>query len=85
MITQRQRWVSLGRENFGLRLLFFASYGLGVAPIGLIKAIYPATWGLLQLVTGSLSDRWGRKWAWRPLFTSLLLSPSSLGTGLLSE
>jgi MFS family permease len=48
--------------SWGIYPLFFASYGLGVAPIGIIKAIYPATWGLLQLVTGPLSDRWGRKW-----------------------
>lgn len=25
-------------------------------------AIYPATWGISQLVTGALSDRVGRKW-----------------------
>jgi MFS family permease len=24
--------------------------------------VYPAAWGILQLVTGPLSDRWGRKW-----------------------
>lgn len=29
--------------------------------IGLVAAVYPATWGLLQLWTGILSDRWGRK------------------------
>jgi len=48
--------------SWGIYPLFFAAYGLGVAPIGIIKAIYPATWGALQLVTGPLSDRWGRKW-----------------------
>ena len=48
--------------SWGIYPLFFASYGLGVAPIGVIKAVYPATWGILQLVTGPLSDRWGRKW-----------------------
>mgnify|MGYP000259451079 FL=1 len=29
--------------------------------IGLVAAVYPATWGVLQLWTGALSDRWGRK------------------------
>ncbi|TIT45934.1 MAG: MFS transporter, partial [Mesorhizobium sp.] len=29
--------------------------------IGILNAIYPATWGVLQIATGSLSDRWGRK------------------------
>jgi MFS family permease len=48
--------------SWGIYPLFFASYGLGVAQIGVIKAVYPATWGILQLVTGPLSDRWGRKW-----------------------
>ena len=29
--------------------------------IGILKAVYPATWGRLQIATGPLSDRWGRK------------------------
>src|SRR4029450_8625266 len=41
--------------------LFFASYGLGVASIGLIKAVYPMVWGVLQIATGPLSDGVGRK------------------------
>jgi MFS family permease len=48
--------------SWGIYPLFFASYGLGVASIGVIKAVYPASWGILQLITGPLSDRWGRKW-----------------------
>jgi MFS family permease len=35
---------------------------LNVTRIGLLAAIYPAVWGLAQLVTGALSDRLGRKW-----------------------
>jgi MFS family permease len=41
--------------------LFFAAFGLGVERIGILKAVYPATWGVLQVATGPLSDRWGRK------------------------
>jgi MFS family permease len=26
-----------------------------------LKAVYPAVWGVLQVVTGPLSNRWGRK------------------------
>jgi MFS family permease len=26
-----------------------------------LKAVYPAVWGVLQVATGPLSDRWGRK------------------------
>jgi len=47
--------------SWGIYPLFFASYGLGVAAIGTIKAVYPVVWAILQLVTGHLSDRLGRK------------------------
>ncbi|HSE91503.1 MAG TPA: MFS transporter [Candidatus Binatia bacterium] len=47
---------------WGLFPLLFASSGLTVGKIGFLAAIYPATWGLLQLWTGTLSDRLGRKW-----------------------
>ncbi len=47
--------------SWGLFPLFFASFGLGVERIGVLKAVYPATWGIMQTVTGPLSDRWGRK------------------------
>ena len=51
---------------WGILPLFFAGAGLGVAHIGLLAATYPAVWGIGQLATGALSDRWGRKWmiAW---------------------
>jgi MFS family permease len=47
---------------WGLLPIFFAANGLHVAAIGILAAIYPAVWGLGQLVTGALSDRIGRKW-----------------------
>jgi MFS family permease len=47
--------------SWGLYPLFFASYGLGVSSIGVIKAVYPMVWGVLQVATGPLSDRFGRK------------------------
>ncbi len=47
--------------SWGLYPLFFAAHGLGVERIGVIKAVYPLVWGLLQVVTGPLSDRFGRK------------------------
>ncbi|MBB4372055.1 MFS family permease [Bradyrhizobium sp. cir1] len=47
--------------SWGIFPLFFASFGLAVDRIGLLKAVYPATWGILQVATGPLSDRWGRK------------------------
>ena len=47
--------------SWGVFPLFFASFGLGVERIGTLKAVYPAVWGVLQVATGPLSDRWGRK------------------------
>lgn len=47
--------------TWGLFTLYFASFQLSVNDIGFLKALHPAVWGLLQLVTGSLSDRIGRK------------------------
>ncbi len=47
--------------SWGIFPLFFASFGLGVERIGILKAVYPAAWGILQVATGPLSDRWGRK------------------------
>jgi MFS family permease len=47
---------------WGLYPILFANSGLGVARIGVLVAIYPAVWGAGQMLTGWLSDRWGRKW-----------------------
>ena len=46
---------------WGLLPLFFAAAGISVGRIGVLVAIYPAVWGLGQLVTGAWSDRVGRK------------------------
>lgn len=46
---------------WGLFPLFFAAAQLGVTEIGWLAAIYPGVWGVSQLVTGALSDRYGRK------------------------
>lgn len=47
---------------WGLFPLFFSAAGMDLAQIGTLAAIYPATWGLMQLFTGAWSDRVGRKW-----------------------
>ena len=41
--------------------VLFAGLGVGVADIGLIKAVYPVIWGVGQLATGALADLIGRK------------------------
>jgi MFS family permease len=47
---------------WGLFPVFFAAAGLSLARISVLAFVYPAIWGVAQLVTGPLSDRWGRKW-----------------------
>lgn len=47
---------------WGLFPLIFAAAGMGLEAIGFLAALYPAVWGVTQLITGGLSDRLGRKW-----------------------
>jgi MFS family permease len=47
---------------WGIFPLYFAAAGLSIGRIGILAAIYPAVWGVGQLITGGLSDRIGRKW-----------------------
>ena len=47
---------------WGLFPLFFTAARMNIEQIGTLAAIYPATWGLVQLFTGAWSDRVGRKW-----------------------
>lgn len=46
---------------WGILPIFLAA-SLSLERIGIVAAVYPAVWGLGQLVTGVLSDRLGRKW-----------------------
>ena len=47
--------------TWGLFTIYFASIGFSVSDIAFLKALHPGIWGALQLVTGSLSDKVGRK------------------------
>jgi len=47
--------------SWGLFPILFAGTGMPVDRIGLLIATYPAVWGVGQILTGALSDRWGRK------------------------
>ena len=47
--------------TWGLFTIYFASMEFDVNDIAFLKAIHPGIWGVLQLVTGTLSDRVGRK------------------------
>jgi MFS family permease len=46
---------------WGLFPILYATAGLSIDRIGILAAVYPAVWGVGQLVTGPLSDRLGRK------------------------
>jgi MFS family permease len=46
---------------WGLFPLVFVAAGMSLGQIGWLAAIYPAVWGMGQLVTGTASDRYGRK------------------------
>jgi MFS family permease len=54
---------------WGLAPLYLAAHDESAARIGVVAAVYPGVWGFLQLTTGWLSDRAGRK----PLIASGML------------
>ena len=47
---------------WGLFPLLFAATNISLERTAALAAIYPATWSVVQLGTGALSDRIGRKW-----------------------
>jgi MFS family permease len=47
---------------WGLVPIILSGAGLPLKQLGVIAAVYPGVWGVGQLATGALSDRWGRKW-----------------------
>ena len=75
---------------WGLFPLHFATAGLSVVRIGVLAALYPAIWGVGQLLTGMLSDRVGRKWLiacgmWtQALAIGLVAATSGFGPWLLA-
>src|SRR5918994_1045250 len=47
--------------TWGIFTLYFSSFAIGISEIGFLKALHPGIWGVLQLLTGILSDKVGRK------------------------
>lgn len=60
---------------WGVFPLVFLRSGLSVQETSVLAAIYPVTWGLCQLATGALSDRWGRK---RPIVAGMTMQGVAL-------
>jgi MFS family permease len=46
---------------WGLVPLFLAAHGAGAAQVGLVAAVYPGVWSVMQIATGHWSDSVGRK------------------------
>src|SRR3989475_5690698 len=46
---------------WGLIPVFFAPRGVTLDRLGVVTPTYPPVWGMGQLATGALSDRWGRE------------------------
>jgi len=67
---------------WGLFPLFFEAANLSLDRIGMLAALYPATWGVVQLATGALSDRVGRKWL---IATGMWVQAGGIGVVILSR
>ncbi|WP_103665371.1 MFS transporter [Gracilimonas amylolytica] len=60
---------------WGIFPLYLAAAGLDLYQIGIVTGIYPAFWGILQVVTGKISDFTGRK---NMLLAGLMVQAGSL-------
>jgi len=60
---------------WGIFPLYLAVAGLDLYQIGIVTGIYPAFWGVLQVVTGKISDFTGRK---NMLLAGLMVQAGSL-------
>lgn len=60
---------------WGVFPLFLVQAGLTMTQTGIVVAVYPAFWGILQVFTGKLSDYTGRK---QMLYAGMLLQAATL-------
>lgn len=60
---------------WGIFPIVLASKGFSIAEIGIVTAVYPAVWGLGQLVTGAMADKFCKK---DMLYTGMLLQAVAL-------
>jgi len=64
---------------WGIFPILLASKGFSISEIGIVTAVYPAVWGIGQLFTGGMADRFCKK---NMLFTGMFLQALALA-GLL--
>jgi len=55
---------------------------MSLAEIGILAALYPATWGVAQLFTGAASDRVSRKWL---IASGMWVQAAAIAIVILSE
>ena len=67
--------------TWGLFTLYFVSFGISVSDTAFLKALHPGVWGFLQLATGPLSDRVGRK---RLIYPGMIIQALGIWIILLS-
>ena len=67
---------------WGLLPLFLVGYGVPLERIAILAALYPAVWGISQLFTGALSDRWGRKGL---IATGMWMQALGIGLGVIGR
>ncbi len=60
---------------WGIFPILLASKGFAIAEIGIVTAVYPAVWGLGQLFTGKMADRFCKK---DMLYSGMLLQAIAL-------
>jgi MFS family permease len=60
---------------WGILPILLAGKNFSLEDIGIIVAVYPAVWGIGQLITGKLSDSLNKKWM---LFVGMLLQGLAL-------
>src|ERR671919_304078 len=68
--------------TWGLFTIYFASMGFSVSDIAFLKALHPGIWGALQLVTGTTSDKVGRKIL---IYPGMIVQGAGVWIVLLSE
>ncbi len=61
--------------TWGILPVLLASKGFSIQQIGIIAAVYPAVWGIGQLFTGKMADRFCKK---DMLYTGMLLQAVAL-------
>ena len=60
---------------WGIFPLLFIGAGLTLSETSVLVAVYPVTWGVCQLVTGALSDHWGRR---GPIVAGMVIQGAAL-------